>query len=1004
MKSSRVLVILLVFLGFSIARANLVTAADQVHWTLTGQTAVTFDWRGTKDENVIRYGTSSGNYTHKVIASACVPDPLSGNGPYWEAKINGLQENTLYHYSIAGGAEHTFRTPPVRGSSGFTVCAESDMGSTIDHPIFSTTQQMIADIAPEFVLVCGDLTHEDRNGAPAVDQHFIDVMVWSQDAAYMPIWGNHDWDSKIDYLSNYKGRFDLPNSHNEDWYWFDYGNVRFIAYPEPYGDARDTWWSSVEQIMAEAQNDPAIRFIVTFGHRPAYSSGYHDGASNVKEYLDTLGDAYSKYVLNLNGHSHDYERSFPQHGVTHITVATSGGDDLAQKNSCLWGTCSQPAWSAFRAMHLGVFKLDFGPAGIQGSFICGPPGGGDNDVTCTQGSVLDSFSIGSFSNEDVTPPTVSITTPAYGSEVAGKIDISAVASDNERVSSVQFLLDGQNLGSKMTSVPYSISWDTTNVADGQHTLAALARDAAGNIGNSETVQVTVTNNSTATTLTFIPTDDATIESGSASSNFGSASKIEVDDSPKQQMLIRFSVSGVGGRTVRDARLRLYNVNASDRGGDFYRVSDNDWNEQTVTWSSAPAADAAPIASLGPVSRDSWVEVDVSPLVTGDGIYSMRVDSTSRNGASYSSKETGTHAPELVVSVGSGSTADTTPPEVSVTTPGSGDVISGTANLAVAASDDVGVTGVQFLLDGRNLGIEVTSTPYAISWDTIEITDGSHTIAAVARDAAGNTATSPAVTVSVKNSVDAGSQTVSISAPIDGATVAGKVTVQADVAGSDGVTAVQFQVDGENLGAEITSAPFVISWDSTAVDNGYHVISAVVRDPFGTSAIADPVTVSVENSSSGSTLLFSPIDDATIEADSPTSNFGSKSKIEVDDRPEQQFLLKFSVSGIGNRQVQSAILRLYVANASDFGGDFYKVSDNNWSQQTVTWNNAPPADSTCIASLGSVARDNWVEIDVTSLITGDGTYSLRAISTSRNGAGYKAMDAGANSPELLVTLH
>lgn len=270
----------------------------------------------------------------------------------------------------------------------------------------------------------------------------------------MPVWGNHDWDSDTDYLSNYKGRFDFPNSHNEDWYWFDYGNVRFIAYPEPYVNARDDWWSSVQQLMAEAQNDLDIRFIVTFGHRPAYSSGYHDGSEDVKKYLDALGDRYSKYVLNLNGHSHDYERSFPQHGVTHVTVATSGGDDLAQKGDCLWGTCSQPAWSAFRAMHLGILNLYFGPSGIQGSFVCGPAGGGENDISCTQGNVVDSFTIGSVQDSDKVPPVVSVTSPITDSSVEGTLLVSAKASDDNGVATVQFYLDGNPLAAKLATAPY----------------------------------------------------------------------------------------------------------------------------------------------------------------------------------------------------------------------------------------------------------------------------------------------------------------------------------------------------------------------------------------------------------------------------------------------------------------------------------------------------------------------------------------------------------------------
>jgi hypothetical protein len=71
-------------------------------------------------------------------------------------------------------------------------------------------------------------------------------------------------------------------------------------------------------------------------------------------------------------------------------------------------------------------------------------------------------------------------------------------------------------------------------------------------------------------------------------------------------------------------------------------------------------------------------------------------------------------------------------------------------VSASASDNVGVAGVQFKLDGSNLGNEDTSAPYTISWDTTGLS-GSHTLTAVARDAAGNPGTSAPVTVNVDNS-------------------------------------------------------------------------------------------------------------------------------------------------------------------------------------------------------------------------------------------------------------
>ena len=94
--------------------------------------------------------------------------------------------------------------------------------------------------------------------------------------------------------------------------------------------------------------------------------------------------------------------------------------------------------------------------------------------------------------------------------------------------------------------------------------------------------------------------------------------------------------------------------------------------------------------------------------------------------------------------------DTTAPAVSITSPAPGATVSGTITVTASASDNRGVAGVQFRLDGANSGAEDTAAPYAVSWDTTTAANGSHTLTAVARDAAGNQTTAEAVTVTVSN--------------------------------------------------------------------------------------------------------------------------------------------------------------------------------------------------------------------------------------------------------------
>jgi len=409
----------LALLAVPLLFASSARADDEIHWTMLGTTSVAFDWRGTG--TTLRYGTTT---AYGSTATGVTPNPLpfSSSGPFREAVVTGLSSGVTYHYSLDGGPDHTFHTAPAPGST-FTVYVQGDIGDTTSYSGVGPIQKQIAQGAPSFVLCVGDLTYGNAHGQAVVDNHFNNVMKWSQDAAYMPAWGNHEWDESTDDFRNYKGRFAFPNPQTspgapttggpgEDWYWFDAGNTRFIAFPEPFTGAWADWNTKAKTIMDAAQADPSIRFIVTFGHRPAYSSGHHPGDTTLQSYMDALGAGHSKYVLNINGHSHDYERTKPQGGVVHYTVGT-GGSSLEEDGSCLWLTCSQPSWSAFRAFHLGTLRLRFTPTSIHCDMLCGPSGGGTTTLTCTTGDVIDALVIGTDVTTAVGPPS-----PSTGAELA----------------------------------------------------------------------------------------------------------------------------------------------------------------------------------------------------------------------------------------------------------------------------------------------------------------------------------------------------------------------------------------------------------------------------------------------------------------------------------------------------------------------------------------------------------------------------------------------------------
>lgn len=103
------------------------------------------------------------------------------------------------------------------------------------------------------------------------------------------------------------------------------------------------------------------------------------------------------------------------------------------------------------------------------------------------------------------------------------------------------------------------------------------------------------------------------------------------------------------------------------------------------------------------------------------------------------------------SLGGGGSSDTTAPSVAITSPPNNATISGSVTVTASASDNAGIAGVQFKLNGANLGVEDTTAPYSVALNTATTAAGVHLLTAVARDTTGNAKTSSIVTVTVSGS-------------------------------------------------------------------------------------------------------------------------------------------------------------------------------------------------------------------------------------------------------------
>ncbi len=173
-------------------------------------------------------------------------------------------------------------------------------------------------------------------------------------------------------------------------------------------------------------------------------------------------------------------------------------------------------------------------------------------------------------------------------------------------------------------------------------------------------------------------------------------------------------------------------------------------------------------------------------------------------------------------------------------------------------------------------------------------------------------------------------------------------------------------------------------------------TAVPPTPTNTATPTATATASPTPGPGGSTFTFTASDDAIVLSNRPTSNYGGATILSTDDFPDIRSYLKFNVAGLDG-SVASATLRVFVTTAAA-PFNVAEVADNGWSQGSITYNTAPAAGA-IINNSGAISA-GWVEIDVTSAISGDGTFSLVLLA---DGSGRNLFNSteGGNGPELVV---
>ncbi len=220
--------------------------------------------------------------------------------------------------------------------------------------------------------------------------------------------------------------------------------------------------------------------------------------------------------------------------------------------------------------------------------------------------------------------------------------------------------------------------------------------------------------------------------------------------------------------------------------------------------SASAGDDAGIASVAflvdgtPLSTDATAPYTASLDTTtlADGSHGLTAVATDISGNATTS------APVSFTANNVGTPPDTTPPTAAITSPADGSTLSGAATVWATATDDVAVASVGFLVDGTLVSTS-TVAPYAAAIDTTTLTNGSHTLTAVATDASDNSTTSAAVAITIANLPPAGCP----SPPADASELSGNISLESSQSGWTGI----YTSTSVNSRVQVTGGSFDGDW-------------------------------------------------------------------------------------------------------------------------------------------------------------------------------------------------
>jgi hypothetical protein len=299
------------------------------------------------------------------------------------------------------------------------------------------------------------------------------------------------------------------------------------------------------------------------------------------------------------------------------------------------------------------------------------------------------------------------------------------------------------------------------------------------------------------------------------------------------------------------------ANANENDGKIFEVSVPTSGDFPPTVSITSPADGATVSGTIQIQANASDVQGVTQVQFFVGTTSIGTDTDGSNGWSipWNSSSVGdgprtitATATDTIGQTGSDTNLVTVdnidgPPTVSITDPVDGGAVTGTVQIQANASDDKGVTQVQFLDGGNALGTDTNgSNGWSVSWNTAGAAEGLHSITAIATDTIGQTGSDTnAVTV------DHTPPSVSITSPNAGATLSGTVAVEASASDASGVGSVVFRAGTTVIGSDTNAADgWSVPWNTTSVSNGPYGLTATATDVAGNPTTSASVPVTIDN--------------------------------------------------------------------------------------------------------------------------------------------------------------